>query len=370
MPFNLLITGTFFEERHALSVEAGDVDEFVSAIRSACGLDGVACSIQYEDPDFNEWCEVDDLDDLDAGGQITIRLKAPPGTVLTLAAPGAAAPLSAPPPADDFGDEFTGPTILETTKSIDFTSRDYEQFTPAVAPAAAMPVPAMAAAAPAPMAGGRQLQLSVTESAEWCPEGTMCAVMCADLAGLSLAIGRQFGLMGVKVEIFDEEFEEWCGAATLDEVPDRATVRIKATGRGAPVAEGVLEPEPKPEQQLTLTGSVYKTPFEHSSDSDEDDGSEPEPEPEPEPELVGPAAAAAMAGGGASPNLSAHALARVKVSAGLAVATTSSAKHPPKLAEAIKAFPSQQEGYLSLGVGHRVVVTKYDPSRNWWHGYM
>ena len=202
MPFNLLITGTFFEERHALSVEAGDVDEFVSAIRSACGLDGVACSIQYEDPDFNEWCEVDDLDDLDADSQITIRLKAPPGTVLTLAAPAAAAP-------------------------------------------------------------ARQLQLSVTESAEWCPD-TVCAVMCADLAGLSLAIGRQFGLMGVKVEIFDEDFEEWCGAATLEEVPDRATVRIKATGRGAPVAEGVppqarAAPAPAPApSQMGLSGEAAR----------------------------------------------------------------------------------------------------------------
>jgi hypothetical protein len=44
MPFNLLITGTFFAERHALSVEAADADAFVAAVRSACGLDGVACS--------------------------------------------------------------------------------------------------------------------------------------------------------------------------------------------------------------------------------------------------------------------------------------------------------------------------------------
>lgn len=43
----------------------------------------------------------------------------------------------------------------------------------------------------------------------------------------------------MKVELFDEDFEEWCGAATLDEVPERATVRIKATGRAAAVAEGV-----------------------------------------------------------------------------------------------------------------------------------
>ena len=49
---------------------------------------------------------------------------------------------------------------------------------------------------------------------------------------------------------------------------------------------------------------------------------------------------------------------------------TSSRSYAPKLGEAIKKFPSQQQGDLSLNVGDRVVVTKYDPSRNWWRGYL
>jgi hypothetical protein len=242
MKYDLIITGTFFDGQHNISVDAGDVGGFLSSIRSACGLDGAEVSIQYEDPDFNEWCEVDDLDDL-AEGSVTIRLKAPAGTVLNMAAP-AAGPAPAPAPAAaDLADpdEFTGPTILETTKSIDFSSRDIEQFAPvgaSAAPAAPAPAPPAMAAVPE-QPGGRQLQLTMTDSTQWCADGTVCPVICADLAGLSVAIGRQLGLTGVKVEIFDEDFEEWCGAATLDEVPDRATVRIKATGRGAAVPEGV-----------------------------------------------------------------------------------------------------------------------------------
>eukprot|EP01043_Picozoa_sp_COSAG02_P068638 COSAG02_NODE_11467_length_1719_cov_1.078395_1_plen_171_part_00 len=120
--YELAISGTFFEGQHSLSVEASDVEAFLAAISAACGLDGVAVSVQYEDPDFNEWCEVDDLDDL-AQGQVAIRLKAPQGTVLNMAAaePG---PAPAPPPdaADDETDDFTGPTVLESTVSIDFSS--------------------------------------------------------------------------------------------------------------------------------------------------------------------------------------------------------------------------------------------------------
>eukprot|EP01043_Picozoa_sp_COSAG02_P007500 COSAG02_NODE_225_length_28184_cov_16.570981_1_plen_490_part_00 len=50
--------------------------------------------------------------------------------------------------------------------------------------------------------------------------------------------------------------------------------------------------------------------------------------------------------------------------------STTSRAYEPKLGEAIKRFPSQQPGDLSLNVGDRVVMTKYDPSRNWWRGYL
>ena len=87
--YDLLITGTFFAEQHPATIEAADVDGFLAAVRRATGLEGVEpLAIQYEDPDFNEWCEVDDLDDL-AEGSVTIRLKAPAGTVLNMAAPAA-----------------------------------------------------------------------------------------------------------------------------------------------------------------------------------------------------------------------------------------------------------------------------------------
>ena len=131
--------------------------------------------------------------------------------------------------------------------------------------------PAMAAV---PEQGGRQLQLTITDSAQWCADGTVCPVICADLPGLNAAVGRQLGLTGVKLELFDEDFEEWCGAATLDEVPDRATVRIKATGRAA-VAEGV----PPTAQPARTAPAPAPAPALDSRD-------QADFEPEPEPELA------------------------------------------------------------------------------------
>ena len=107
--YALLITGTFFEGQHSVSVEASDVESFLAGISAACGLEGVSVSVQYEDPDFNEWCEVDDLDDLETDGQVSIRLKAPQGTVLNM-------PGTAPAPAAAGGD-VAGASVKATTKS-------------------------------------------------------------------------------------------------------------------------------------------------------------------------------------------------------------------------------------------------------------
>ena len=56
------------------------------------------------------------------------------------------------------------------------------------------------------------------------------------VAALGAELGRQLRLAELRFLVWDEDFEEWCGAATLDEVPDHAKVRIKATGRAAAVA--------------------------------------------------------------------------------------------------------------------------------------
>lgn len=60
---------------------------------------------------------------------------------------------------------------------------------------------------------------------------------------------------------------------------------------------------------------------------------------------------------------------RMSRASSAAASSTTSRSSQPMLAETIKKFPSQQDGDLSMNVGDRVVVTKYDPSRNWWRGY-
>jgi hypothetical protein len=41
----------------------------------------------------------------------------------------------------------------------------------------------------------------------------------------------KLGLTGVTIELFDEDFEEWCGPASLDEMNAVSTIRLKATGK-------------------------------------------------------------------------------------------------------------------------------------------
>ena len=148
---------------------------------------------------------MDDLDDL-AEGQVAIWLKAPQGIVLNMAA---ASPAPAPPaPADDDADDFTAPTVLQSTVSIDFSRR-----------AAEWSSSPRRVAAQRLLRHHRRLQrwllsqtgrpatarsLTALSGARTAP----CPIICADLPGLNAAVERQLGLTGVKVELFDEDFEE------------------------------------------------------------------------------------------------------------------------------------------------------------------
>ena len=59
--YNVAITGTFFEASLAAVFHADDVAQFQSATRAAAGLElgDETISVQYEDADFGEYCEVD-----------------------------------------------------------------------------------------------------------------------------------------------------------------------------------------------------------------------------------------------------------------------------------------------------------------------
>ena len=65
MRYDLSVTGTFFEGSHALSVElaadGGDVVEFQCLVKQAAGFDrdDQRLTVQYEDPDFGEYCDID-----------------------------------------------------------------------------------------------------------------------------------------------------------------------------------------------------------------------------------------------------------------------------------------------------------------------
>ena len=63
---------------------------------------------------------------------------------------------------------------------------------------------------------------------ELAPEGGSLQVACSDVAGLGAELGVQLGLAGVKYQVFDPDFEEWCTPTTLDEMG--GSVRIVLTG--------------------------------------------------------------------------------------------------------------------------------------------
>ena len=80
----------------------------------------------------------------------------------------------------------------------------------------------------------RTFKLRVGESGEWCQEGTLVKVEAADLEQLCATVGERLGLVGVQVEIFDSDFDEWVGPFALDDVPAVASVRVRAQGKQRP----------------------------------------------------------------------------------------------------------------------------------------
>lgn len=56
MPFTLVVGAAFLPDSVRLTVDADDVTGFGNSIKKALGVpDDIACTFQYEDPDFNEW---------------------------------------------------------------------------------------------------------------------------------------------------------------------------------------------------------------------------------------------------------------------------------------------------------------------------
>jgi serine/threonine protein phosphatase PrpC/ankyrin repeat protein len=88
----------------------------------------------------------------------------------------------------------------------------------------------------------RTFKLRVGESGDWCQEGTLVSVVAGDLEQLCARVGESLGLVGVQVEIFDSDFDEWVGPFALDDVPAVASVRVRAQSKLPPPPE----PEPPP----------------------------------------------------------------------------------------------------------------------------
>eukprot|EP01043_Picozoa_sp_COSAG02_P080047 COSAG02_NODE_18838_length_915_cov_1.018382_2_plen_223_part_01 len=123
---------------------------------------------------------------------------------------------------------------------------------PAPAPhAAASPATArIASYAPGtPTAASGDLMLLAVEldPCELAPEGGSLQVACNDVAGLGEELGLQLGFTGVKFQVFDADFEEWCTPTTLDEMG--GSVRIMLTG-GTRTGAATAAPAPT---ESTLT---------------------------------------------------------------------------------------------------------------------
>eukprot|EP01051_Picozoa_sp_SAG22_P024103 SAG22_NODE_6530_length_842_cov_1.643338_1_plen_276_part_10 len=231
MPYSLVATADFLPGGGPtpISVEAGDVDSFFSAVKAALGVPAaIGVSMQYMDEDFDEWCDVDDLDDL-AGDAVQVKLRAPAGVAVVLEGPNAAPAAATPAKAAD--------------ASFDFGTSSAPSFTPPAAGGAAADLDAWAGGV-APPDGSSEFQLKIVESSTWVPEGQVCPVHCTDLDGLVQQLQDKIGLVGVTVELFDEDFEEWCGPASLDEVMPEATIRLKATGTCTPKTPPAPAPAP------------------------------------------------------------------------------------------------------------------------------
>ena len=77
MPFAIVASAAWLlPESRELSIEATDVSSFAKACKIAFGVSPDAdIAVEYEDPDFDEWCEVDDLDEFDAMSSAVVQIR-------------------------------------------------------------------------------------------------------------------------------------------------------------------------------------------------------------------------------------------------------------------------------------------------------
>ena len=88
----------------------------------------------------------------------------------------------------------------------------------------------------------RTFKLRVGQSDDWCPEGTLVQIQASELSELCERVGVELGLLGVQVEIFDSDFDDWVGPFALDDVPAVASVRVRAEAKVPPPASPLAEP--------------------------------------------------------------------------------------------------------------------------------
>ena len=77
----------------------------------------------------------------------------------------------------------------------------------------------------------RRFTLTVVDSAEWCAEGTTIDCVAETLDGLLLQAAESLNLVGVSIEVYDADFQEWTGPLSLDELDSKPQVRVSAESR-------------------------------------------------------------------------------------------------------------------------------------------
>ena len=84
----------------------------------------------------------------------------------------------------------------------------------------------------------RRFTLTVVDSADWCADGTVIECLTNSLDGLCEQASAALGLVGVSIETYDAEFEEWMGPVSLGELQSETGVRISAESRSPSAAGG------------------------------------------------------------------------------------------------------------------------------------
>lgn len=71
---------------------------------------------------------------------------------------------------------------------------------------------------------------------EWAADGQCCVVRAASMAELNRQLEEQLGLVGVEIQLFDVDFEEWYAPSSIEDVPmPDAIIKLRAAGKIAAV---------------------------------------------------------------------------------------------------------------------------------------